>query len=72
MKSRLIEIGFVAPAVVCILVLLAATPVLAGGSYAAVDYPGAANGTMAFGINDAGEVVGAYLDRSNQAHGFIC
>jgi uncharacterized membrane protein len=34
------------------------------------DYPGAAGATMASGINDAGQVVGAYADGAGE-HGFL-
>lgn len=33
--------------------------------------PGAAQGTVAFGINDAGTVVGMYEDSSSSQHGFV-
>ncbi|MBZ5624415.1 MAG: right-handed parallel beta-helix repeat-containing protein [Acidobacteriia bacterium] len=39
-------------------------------SFEAVDYPGS-NNTVAFGINDAGDVVGYYKDAAQLAHGFL-
>jgi probable HAF family extracellular repeat protein len=38
-------------------------------SYTSIDYPGA-SGTRAYGINDAGTVVGYYADASGVWHGF--
>jgi probable HAF family extracellular repeat protein len=35
------------------------------------DVPGAANGTVPNGINDAGEIVGSFTDASSVTHGFV-
>jgi uncharacterized membrane protein len=43
--------------------------VLSGATYTAVDFPGA-NVTLAFGINDSGQVVGPYKDASG-IHGYL-
>jgi hypothetical protein len=42
-----------------------------GGSYTSIDVPGATGkgGTQAFGINDAGQIVGTYSDSSG-SHGW--
>ncbi len=51
--------------------------VYSGGSYTTVDDPQATilgpdfpNGTLAYGINDAGQIVGSYFDANGQ-HGFL-
>ena len=43
---------------------------LNNGSFTSLDVPGAA-GTVAFGINDHGQIVGGYTDASLQIHGFL-
>jgi uncharacterized membrane protein len=43
---------------------------LSGGIYTPIDFPGA-TGTLAFGINDGGAIVGCYLDPSTGIHGFL-
>src|SRR5436309_238930 len=43
---------------------------LSGGTYFTLDDPLATNGTEAFGINDAGQIVGRYFDASGP-HGFL-
>jgi hypothetical protein len=40
------------------------------GKFTAINYP-KSNGTEALGINDAGDVVGFYLDSANVQHGFM-
>jgi uncharacterized membrane protein len=40
------------------------------GSYIPIDFPGA-TGTLAFGINDSGAIVGCYLDPATGIHGFV-
>lgn len=42
----------------------------AGGTMTVIDYPGAVN-TSLNGINDAGEIVGAYYDQAGIEHGFL-
>ena len=42
---------------------------LSGGGFTALDVPGAA-GTVAVGINDHGDIVGAYTDDNLRVHGF--
>jgi len=44
--------------------------VYSGGKFTAVNFP-KSNGTQAIGINDAGVVVGAYLDSASVQHGFV-
>ena len=48
---------------------------LSGGQYTTLDDPnagtGAFQGTLAYGINDAGKVVGFYYDANNVVHGFL-
>ena len=39
--------------------------------YSAISDPLGVDGTSAYGINDAGQVVGTYLDASGVAHGFL-
>ncbi len=39
-------------------------------AYCSFDFPGSI-GTYAFSINDAGQIVGDYLDVSDQCHGFL-
>ena len=41
-----------------------------GGMFRAIDFPGATE-TWAFGINNAGQIVGAYWSASTGTHGFI-
>lgn len=41
-----------------------------GGSFTAIDFPGATGGTAANGINDAGEIVGNFSDGTG-GHGFV-
>lgn len=43
----------------------------ANGTVTTFDAPGAAQGTLPFGLNSAGEVTGAYLDASLVYHGFV-
>jgi hypothetical protein len=43
---------------------------LKGGTYSTFDFP-MAKSTGAYGINDAGEIAGTYLDASDVEHGFI-
>ena len=40
------------------------------GTWTTIDVPGAAD-TYVYGINDAGEIVGAYTDSSGNEHGFV-
>jgi probable HAF family extracellular repeat protein len=42
----------------------------AGGSFATIDLPNSAF-TQAFGINDAGQIVGTYSDASSRIHAFV-
>ena len=42
----------------------------ASGTFATIDIPGAGSFTVAFGINNHGEIVGAYSDDAG-AHGFV-
>jgi len=44
--------------------------VYSGGKFTAINFP-KSNGTQAIGINDAGDVVGAYLDSASVQHGFV-
>src|SRR5512144_524620 len=41
-----------------------------GDTFTAIVYPGA-NVTYANAINDAGDIVGQYMDSANLAHGFL-
>jgi hypothetical protein len=41
-----------------------------GGTFTTIDYPGAAS-TMIFGINAAGDLVGAAKDSTGVQHGFV-
>jgi uncharacterized membrane protein len=51
--------------------LLAISPLtIAQGTYTQIDYPGAVQ-TYAYGIDTAGDVVGSYVDTSNNVHGFF-
>ena len=43
---------------------------LSGGVYTTIDFPGAI-GTLAFSINDAGAIVGGYIDTSEAIHGYL-
>lgn len=42
-----------------------------GGVFTTIDFPGAARGTAARGINNAGQVVGFYEDARRTQHGFL-
>src|SRR5207249_3467655 len=42
-----------------------------GGNLTFFTVPGAANGTFASGLNDAGRIVGTYLDAREISHGFL-
>src|SRR5262249_13177130 len=44
-----------------------------GGAYAPVNYPNARDGdaTFAFGINNAGDVVGYYVNSQSDSYGFL-
>ena len=42
-----------------------------GGIYTTLDDPLGAKGTVANGINDAGQIVGYYVDSSGTPHGFL-
>jgi len=44
--------------------------VLKGGAFTSLDVPGAA-GTVPFGINDRGQIVGGWLDTNFQVHAFL-
>lgn len=44
--------------------------VYSGGKFTAINFP-KSNGTQAIGINDAGDVVGAYLDSASVQHAFV-
>ena len=46
-------------------------PAKAQYTFTTIDVPGAANGTVAYGINDAGQIVGYYLDAAGTFHGFL-
>jgi uncharacterized membrane protein len=51
--------------------LFATAPLaLAQGTYTQIDYPGAVQ-TEAYGIDTAGDIVGAYSDSNNNVHGFL-
>lgn len=41
-----------------------------GGAYTSIDFPGAAS-TAVSGINDAGQIIGTYVDTSGNEHGFV-
>jgi len=41
-----------------------------GGSFTSIDVPGSSQ-TQAFGINDAGQIVGAYVYSTGTLHGFV-
>ena len=43
---------------------------LSNGTFTTIDVPGAIFGTVAFGINPPGDIVGAYAD-SGDVHGFL-
>ncbi len=42
----------------------------ASGIFTPIDDPNAVRGTMVWGINDSGTVIGSWLDASNNGHGF--
>jgi hypothetical protein len=42
-----------------------------GGAHTTLDDPSATKGTIAAGINAAGQIVGQYTDASNHVHGFL-
>ncbi len=42
-----------------------------GGSFTAIEYPGAVGGTEANGINSNGKIVGTWYDADYYAHGFV-
>ena len=45
---------------------------LAGSTLSSFDFPGAAGtGTLAYGINSAGQIVGRYYDPDGHFHGFL-
>ena len=45
---------------------------VAGGTLTSFDFPGAAGtGTLAYGINSAGQIVGRYYDPDGNFHGFL-
>jgi hypothetical protein len=51
--------------------LLAIAPLALGqGTYTQIDYPGAA-GTLAYGIDTAGDISGYYVDAKDVYHGFF-
>jgi len=43
---------------------------LAGGTFTSFNFPGATF-TDAYGINNAGDIVGDYLDSAGAGHGFL-
>jgi uncharacterized membrane protein len=43
---------------------------LSGGVYTSIEFPGAI-GTISYGINDSGLIVGGYADTNEQAHGYL-
>ncbi len=43
---------------------------LSGGIYTSIDFP-AALGTLSLGMNDSGDIVGAYEDASGAIHGYL-
>ncbi len=44
----------------------------AAGVYFSIDYPELGTlGTWAFGLNDAGQIVGQYLDASGHRHAYL-
>src|SRR5436305_761222 len=53
-----------------LLLLIAAAPLMAQGTYTQIDYPGSID-TFALGINSSGDIVGLYRDSSQLAHGFL-
>ena len=44
-----------------LLALIATVPLMAQGTYTQIDYPGARE-TFIYGINNAGDIAGAYLE----------
>jgi len=42
-----------------------------GGTYTTLNDPVNPHDTLAYGINDAGQVVGYYFDGNNHEHGFL-
>jgi hypothetical protein len=42
----------------------------ASGTFTTIDVPGATRFTLALGTNEAGQTVGAYVDRKGRLHGF--
>jgi len=49
---------------------LASAAIAGPARFIAIDYPGAVE-TLAFGINPAGDIVGAYKDTAGRQHGFV-
>lgn len=45
--------------------------VLRGGVLTTLDAPGSAGVTHAYGINNAGDAVGDYVDAAGRTHGFL-
>jgi hypothetical protein len=43
----------------------------AGGTITTIDVPGATTFTLALGTNEAGQTVGAYVDKKGRLHGFL-
>ncbi len=54
-----------------LLFLGAARLVAAQGTYTQIDVPGAVGTTLSYGINNSGDLVGAYEDTKGLIHGFL-
>ena len=65
-----VAMNFPRIALCSLLILVAAAPLMAQGTYTQIDVPGSLN-TLAFGINTGGDVVGLYADSTGFAHGFL-
>jgi probable HAF family extracellular repeat protein len=64
--------GLISLAVILTIPLVFSHPAASAVEYTVtlIDFPGATE-TMAMGINDAGDIVGAYQDASEIPHGFL-
>lgn len=60
----------IVPKVLPILLSLLFASLAQAATYTSIDVPGAV-ATQAFGINNAGDIVGSYTDANTQTHGFL-
>lgn len=60
----------VIPSAVLLVVFVANAQRAAGQSYTTIDFPGTVGNTVAYGVNNMGQIVGTYGDSSPIPHGF--